>query len=239
MCHLISALKPRDVYPCVADKENWASGSTIRNLFGRLCSGNSFAYDDEMLLGENINSYLPPSYRSPEQCSLRDEASPPAQVGMIPETGLDSLGGRSASLRPQFTRVTPSGITPGSATQRKREVTFRARPRKRTQKEFAGHAFENDRVLRSSFSGWIKASNVEPAGPSCARAKPVEGSAQDVLGEAGTPDVMTMAGGSGRGDEPPLDSTNPFWRESASDDTAHPKLTKDADSAVKFHHTSA
>lgn len=234
MCHLISALKPRDVYPCVADEESWASGSTIRNLFGRLCSGNSFVYDNDMLLDEDNNRFLPPSYRTREHASVRDKALPPAQVRVIPDTGLDSLGGLPASLRPPSTRASPLEITPGSTTPSKREAALRARPRKRTRKEFTGHALENDRVLSSSFSGWVKPFNDEPARPRCARTEPIEGPAQDVPGEAGTPDAVTMAGGGGKGGEPPLVSTDRSRKGTASDNTSSPKPTKDNANAITF-----
>ncbi|KAL8923815.1 MAG: hypothetical protein Q9208_004376 [Pyrenodesmia sp. 3 TL-2023] len=223
MCHLISALKPRDVYPCVANEESWASGSMVRNLFGHLCSGNRFAHDDEMLLGEDNNRFVPPSYRSPKHASVGNRASPPAQVRVMPETGLDSLGGLPASLRPQSIRAKPLKVTPGSTIPRKREATLRARPRKRTQKEFTGHALENYPVLSSSFSRWVKVSN---------GSKPIEGFAQDVPGGAGKPDAMTMAGSGGRSDESSSVSTDRSRKGSAGDDTSRPLPIKDTANAV-------
>lgn len=44
--HLVSILKPRDVWPCTFDFASWErKGFTIQSLFGDCCSGNSFAHD--------------------------------------------------------------------------------------------------------------------------------------------------------------------------------------------------
>ncbi|MCJ1466635.1 hypothetical protein MMC07_005255 [Pseudocyphellaria aurata] len=50
LCHLISVFKPADVYPCCVDEASWTCNVSIESLFGRLCSGNKFAHDTEMLL---------------------------------------------------------------------------------------------------------------------------------------------------------------------------------------------
>ena len=44
----MSAFKPADVYPCTVDEEIWNGGVNVKSLFGHLCSGTNFAYDDEV-----------------------------------------------------------------------------------------------------------------------------------------------------------------------------------------------
>ncbi|KAI9805885.1 MAG: hypothetical protein M1825_000499 [Sarcosagium campestre] len=46
--HLVASLEPKDVYPCTVDFENWTSESSMKALFGDVCSGNDFAFDLEM-----------------------------------------------------------------------------------------------------------------------------------------------------------------------------------------------
>jgi DNA cross-link repair 1C protein len=46
---LVSAFRPRDVYPCTVDESTWTPESSMRSLFGHVCSGNVFAHDKEMM----------------------------------------------------------------------------------------------------------------------------------------------------------------------------------------------
>ncbi|ROW03119.1 hypothetical protein VMCG_05828 [Cytospora schulzeri] len=49
LCHLISVLKPRDIWPCTVDPLRWIrKGITIDGLFGEYCSGNTFDHDKHM-----------------------------------------------------------------------------------------------------------------------------------------------------------------------------------------------
>jgi DNA cross-link repair 1C protein len=46
LCHLVSALKPRDVWPCTVSPADWIkNGISIEDLFGQHCSGTSFRHD--------------------------------------------------------------------------------------------------------------------------------------------------------------------------------------------------
>jgi hypothetical protein len=49
LCTLVDALKPRDVYPCTVDYQNWIPSLGMRNLFGNFCSANVFRHDSEMI----------------------------------------------------------------------------------------------------------------------------------------------------------------------------------------------
>lgn len=45
LCHLISAFRPLDVFPCTFDAQSRSEEESIETLFGRYCSGNTFSYD--------------------------------------------------------------------------------------------------------------------------------------------------------------------------------------------------
>ncbi|GKZ35358.1 hypothetical protein AbraIFM66950_005986 [Aspergillus brasiliensis] len=48
LCHLVSAFKPKDVYPCTVDPVSWDEGDSMQTLFGHLCSATGFAHDQQM-----------------------------------------------------------------------------------------------------------------------------------------------------------------------------------------------
>ncbi|KAG7124920.1 Protein artemis like protein [Verticillium longisporum] len=49
LCHLVTAFKPRDVWPCTVDPTAWTRDNvTIKGLFGDYCSGSLFAHDAVM-----------------------------------------------------------------------------------------------------------------------------------------------------------------------------------------------
>ncbi|RDL42392.1 uncharacterized protein BP5553_02371 [Venustampulla echinocandica] len=48
LCSLVKVFRPKDVYPCTVDEDNWHEGLSIRSLFGRECSATIFRHDLEM-----------------------------------------------------------------------------------------------------------------------------------------------------------------------------------------------
>ena len=48
LCELVSAFKPKDVFPCTTDPLSWDENTSIRTLFGHLCSGDQFSHDTHM-----------------------------------------------------------------------------------------------------------------------------------------------------------------------------------------------
>ncbi|KNG82339.1 DNA repair protein [Aspergillus nomiae NRRL 13137] len=48
LCELVSAFKPKDIYPCTVDPLTWDEDVSIQSLFGHLCSGTEFAHDHHM-----------------------------------------------------------------------------------------------------------------------------------------------------------------------------------------------
>lgn len=49
----MSIFKPKDVYPCVVSDEDWFA-INIESLFGDLCRGNIFLYDEELKASMNL-----------------------------------------------------------------------------------------------------------------------------------------------------------------------------------------
>ncbi|RDH33113.1 DNA repair protein [Aspergillus welwitschiae] len=48
LCHLVSAFRPKDVYPCTVDPVSWEEDVSMQTLFGHLCSATGFAHDQKM-----------------------------------------------------------------------------------------------------------------------------------------------------------------------------------------------
>jgi len=49
LCHLISAFKPKDIWPCTVDKANWSAAQSMSFLFGHLYdSPCKFTHDQAM-----------------------------------------------------------------------------------------------------------------------------------------------------------------------------------------------
>ena len=48
LCELVSAFSPKDVFPCTTNPLTWDESTSIRSLFGHLCSGGQFTHDKQM-----------------------------------------------------------------------------------------------------------------------------------------------------------------------------------------------
>ncbi|KAL2001680.1 hypothetical protein VTN02DRAFT_1401 [Thermoascus thermophilus] len=48
LCEFVSAFRPKDIFPCTIDSENWSEEVSMSNLFGHLCSGDTFTHDNHM-----------------------------------------------------------------------------------------------------------------------------------------------------------------------------------------------
>ncbi|KAL9132034.1 MAG: hypothetical protein Q9217_000162 [Psora testacea] len=73
LCHLVGALRPADVYPCTTDEESWSGEVSVRNIFGKYCSGSVFAHDQKMetLLHEKATCLPQKRRREPAEQHLR------------------------------------------------------------------------------------------------------------------------------------------------------------------------
>lgn len=48
LCDLVKAFEPADVYPCTINEDYMDLGVSVKDLFGHLCFGSTFAHDEEM-----------------------------------------------------------------------------------------------------------------------------------------------------------------------------------------------
>ena len=48
LCDLLRSFQPRDVFPCTVDENSWCEETSVKALFGHLCSSDVFAHDNEM-----------------------------------------------------------------------------------------------------------------------------------------------------------------------------------------------
>ena len=73
LCDLVGALRPADVYPCTFDEKNWDEGDSMQNLFGDLCSGTTFAHDEEMRNSRNQRAPSTKRTNSDKSLSATDD----------------------------------------------------------------------------------------------------------------------------------------------------------------------
>ncbi|KAF3070293.1 Protein artemis [Trichoderma lentiforme] len=83
LCNLVSAFKPRDIWPCTFRLETWQKNAmSIESLFGKYCSGNMFAHDMRInnLVKERAKlAHEEPNSQGLESCRS-NSASPTAQM---------------------------------------------------------------------------------------------------------------------------------------------------------------
>ncbi|KAL6825468.1 beta-lactamase-like protein [Trichoderma sp. SZMC 28015] len=83
LCNLVSAFKPRDIWPCTFHLEAWQKNAmSIESLFGKYCSGNIFAHD--MRINNIVKEMKRRAHEEPKSQGLEscrsNSASPTAQV---------------------------------------------------------------------------------------------------------------------------------------------------------------
>ncbi|KAH7391140.1 beta-lactamase-like protein [Phaeosphaeria sp. MPI-PUGE-AT-0046c] len=49
LCELVAAFRPKDVFPCTVDAENWIPDMSMQSLFGEYCSEKTFRHDTKMM----------------------------------------------------------------------------------------------------------------------------------------------------------------------------------------------
>ncbi|GIC94060.1 putative DNA repair protein [Aspergillus udagawae] len=121
LCELVSAFKPRDVYPCTVDALEWDEDVSMRSLFGHLCSGQEFVHDqymrdtignDEELRSRKRIRYADDSTQSTQQ-SISMDASIDRSPVVMPNTSESQ-----AQAHPCRTTILPSSLetAPDAAT---------------------------------------------------------------------------------------------------------------------------
>jgi hypothetical protein len=127
LCELVSAFKPRDVFPCTVDEITWTPELSMKALFGEFCSAQSFRHDAEMM-------HIFRAKREYEKVQKRDrsESQQDTQLETTPEiTGPSAAKSKTASLtvdkveepaalpeaRVQRTTAVCAGTTVGEASK--------------------------------------------------------------------------------------------------------------------------
>ncbi|KAE8319070.1 hypothetical protein BDV41DRAFT_560368 [Aspergillus transmontanensis] len=91
LCELVSAFKPRDVYPCTVDPLTWDEDVSMQSLFGHLCSGTEFTHDhhmrDMLENDEDLRSRKRARYEEPASQSSHLSSD----LDSIPRTTMDFI----------------------------------------------------------------------------------------------------------------------------------------------------
>lgn len=89
LCELVAAFRPFDIYPCTTDWQEWTWDKGVEYLFGHLCSGTTFAHDQEMAGLESQREFAHSLKRPlPSQESRETSSSPTRLLGIPQVTGL-------------------------------------------------------------------------------------------------------------------------------------------------------
>ncbi|KAL9031977.1 MAG: hypothetical protein Q9196_000050 [Gyalolechia fulgens] len=170
LCYFISAFNPVDVYPCVTHEESRTSGTYIEKLFGKLCSGSSFSYDEDVRLVRAKSGRPACEHSSSKEAHQRLESSPERVVHnsdsvLDPASGLPSLDPLE-----QVDSEIP-GVTPSSSNSNKRRGIPCSSPRKKNQTTTRKRLQEptegkHDHAVARTFSSWLECSgmNSDPSG---------------------------------------------------------------------------
>ncbi|KAL8726152.1 MAG: hypothetical protein Q9181_006162 [Wetmoreana brouardii] len=167
MCHLLFVFRPKDVYPCVTDEENWSHDVSMRSLFSHLCSGTSFCYDEEMRAIQNLDQVPPVESNTQHRSSVRAESGGPEQLSGGPDVDVRPL--RSLTARDRSTSAGDNLLCVGSNSMKpaKRRVSIETPPRKKNRrsigKSIQEHSSrEDNRAMVGSFLEWVELSDKVP-----------------------------------------------------------------------------
>lgn len=166
MCHFLAVLKPMDVYPCVTDEVNSTSGVYIEMLFGRLCSGSSFSYDDDVRLVKAKTGGSPSGHSSLKDVLVRLDTTSPEHV--LPDSHRTrDLASRASTSGPlKSVGSATSEITLSSSNSKRRQSISRSSPRKKAQTTSRMYVYEStkrksDKVVTGSLSVWMESSDID------------------------------------------------------------------------------
>ncbi|GAD92807.1 DNA repair protein [Paecilomyces variotii No. 5] len=136
LCELVAAFRPKDIYPCTVDPENWSEDVSIARLFGHLCSADTFSHDDYMykLLSEqqqtrqqmqhaSLSTQSPRSSEYSSQMSralLYQSAMGPVGYNGVLETNNHQLPKTSSSDPPRLLSEPPSSLSTSSMASLRR-----------------------------------------------------------------------------------------------------------------------
>ncbi|KAL8672524.1 MAG: hypothetical protein Q9168_003027 [Polycauliona sp. 1 TL-2023] len=164
LCHLLSVFRPKDVYPCVTDEENWAPDISIETLFGHLCSGTEFSHDQEMRLVVRDNGTMNPLPTSSPRRSSRERgesSTPKPSQGGGPGLNSSPLLGETAvaasHLTPAIGEVLGEDLSPVLPNKRRgsAKVTTSRTPGANSEKLSRRSERQDRGGIAHSFSGWL------------------------------------------------------------------------------------
>lgn len=92
LCAFVDAFKPRDVWPCTVNPDEWIrNGTSIESLFGPFCSGNTFEYDKVLGARRPIAIDLLSDKGSQQayETQRTTGSSPTFASSLVPETTVD------------------------------------------------------------------------------------------------------------------------------------------------------
>ena len=88
LCHLVAALRPRDIWPCTVNVQEWAKhGISVKKLFGEHCSGSDFRHD---ILVDAIHGQKP-YVLSPQASQASSQPEIPLQLNAAPSATENAL----------------------------------------------------------------------------------------------------------------------------------------------------
>lgn len=118
LCDLVKAFLPTDVYPCTVNEENWGPEDSVEHLFGRFCSGTTFAHDRKMKMLTRRQLTFTSVTNGDQSQSLKSsrEGSPESPLSQDEDTGFGDLERYSSDPTP-YLRI-PS--EPNHQTKRRR-----------------------------------------------------------------------------------------------------------------------
>lgn len=227
------------MYPCVTDKESWTSGVYIETLFGKLCSGSSFSYDEDVRLVKAKSGRPSCENSSSKDAHIRIDSTSSKQVLHNSDLVLGPASGPSSlnplkSVGSEISRVTPS-----SSNFKKRRGIPRSSHRKKTQTTPWMHLQEpmkrkDDHAAAGTLSVWLESSDIDSDTSGRPGTKMVEdlNSITFVHGKRASASSARISVNGGRGRTLPscramqsqdrLNSRGKHHRRPKADDTAYP-----------------
>ncbi|KAL1854591.1 hypothetical protein Plec18170_004681 [Paecilomyces lecythidis] len=129
LCELVAAFRPKDIFPCTVDPDNWSEDVSMARLFGHLFSADTFSHDEYMykLLSEQQEKHKQVQHASfstqlsrhsehssqMSQAALYQSAVGPVGYDGVLET-YNQLPKTSASDSPYLRNDPPSSLSTSS-----------------------------------------------------------------------------------------------------------------------------
>ncbi|KAK1463096.1 artemis protein [Colletotrichum melonis] len=137
LCDLVRIFRPKDVWPCTVNPVDWLRNTTsIRYLFGNLCSGDTFAHDMEMeKLAESLRILQQPLSKGLGNSQL--PATEAHTTALHSSHSYESIASDASAVEIEETLVLGLDSNPGSVetrlpTRKQRDFFYRGGNSKHT-----------------------------------------------------------------------------------------------------------